>query len=387
MTAQRPERGGYHRPDRGAARPERSGFAVTTLGRLTDVRPLDRFRSLKIKLGVLVAAAVFIAALLTWWGLNRAMGPSRTFPVVIVIALVFTQLLARGMTSPLREMTSAARAMASGDYSLRVRATSRDEVGQLAEAFNRMADDLEQTDTVRRELVANVSHELRTPVSALQAQLENIVDGVSDPDPETMKAALAQTQRLSRLVSTLLDLSRLEAGAVDLNITDVPLEEFLDEAAAEGRLIGAGKELTFPVMVEPAGLSIPADRERLHQVLANLVQNAVRHSPAGAPVRLEAHRSGGWVRLDVIDQGPGIAADQRDRVFERFARGNTPAITGQISTGGTGLGLSIVRWAVNLHGGTVGVADTPAGCTMRVLLPSRRQSRRAGAAGVGGARP
>lgn len=228
MTAQRPERGGYHRPDRGAARPERSGFAVTTLGRLTDVRPLDRFRSLKIKLGVLVAAAVFVAALLTWWGLNRAMGPSRTFPVVIVIALVFTQLLARGMTSPLREMTSAARAMASGDYSLRVRATSRDEVGQLAEAFNRMADDLEQTDTVRRELVANVSHELRTPVSALQAQLENIVDGVSDPDPETMKAALAQTQRLSRLVSTLLDLSRLEAGAVDLNITDVPLEEFLE---------------------------------------------------------------------------------------------------------------------------------------------------------------
>lgn len=359
MTAPTPPR--HHRPAR--------------VGRLPDVRPLDRLRSIKIKLGVLVAAAVFLAAMLTWLGLNRALGPTRTFPIVVVVALVMTQVLARGMTSPLREMTSAARAMAAGDYSRRVRATSRDEVGQLAAAFNRMADDLEQADTVRREMVANVSHELRTPVTALQAQLENIVDGVSEPDPDAMRAALAQTQRLSRLVATLLDLSRLEAGAVQLDVTDVPLQEFLQEAADEARLVGAPKDLTFPVTVEPADLTLPADRERLHQVVANLVQNAVRHSPRGAEVRLEAHRSGGWVRIDVVDQGPGIAADQRERVFERFARGNTPAVTGQISTGGTGLGLSIVRWAVTLHGGTVEVADSPTGCTMRVMLPSRRTSR------------
>ena len=345
------------------------------IGRLPDVRPLDRLRSIKIKLGVLVAAAVFVAAMLTWVGLNYSLGPTRTFPIVILLALAMTQILARGMTSPLREMTSAARAMAAGDYSLRVTATSRDEVGQLATAFNRMADDLEQVDTVRREMVANVSHELRTPVTALQAQLENIVDGVSDPDPEAMRAALAQTQRLSRLVATLLDLSRLEAGAVDLQVTDVPIQQFLEEAAQEGRLVGASKNLTFPVRVEPSSLTVPADRERLHQVIANLVQNAVRHSPHGAPIRLEAHRTGGWVRFDVIDEGPGIAADQRERVFERFAHGNTPAITGQISTGGTGLGLSIVRWAVTLHGGTVEVADTPTGCTMRVMLPSRRPTR------------
>lgn len=345
------------------------------IGRLPDVRPLDRLRSIKIKLGVLVAAAVFVAAMLTWVGLNYTLGPTRTFPIVIALALAMTQILARGMTSPLREMTSAARAMAAGDYSLRVTATSRDEVGQLATAFNRMADDLEQADTVRREMVANVSHELRTPVTALQAQLENIVDGVSDPDPEAMRAALAQTQRLSRLVATLLDLSRLEAGAVDLQVTDVPIQQFLEEAAQEGRLVGAAKDLVFPVLVEPRNLTVPADRERLHQVIANLVQNAVRHSPHGAPIRLEAHRVGGWVRFDVTDQGPGIAADQRERVFERFARGNTPAITGQTSTGGTGLGLSIVRWAVTLHGGTVEVADTPTGCTMRVMMPSRRQTR------------
>ncbi|WP_448059614.1 sensor histidine kinase [Cellulomonas hominis] len=345
---------------------------VRGVGRLSDVRPLDRLRSIKIKLGVLVAVTVTLAAFLTWFGLYRHLGPTRTFPIVIVGSLVVTQLLARGMTSPLREMTAAARAMAAGDYSQRVRATSRDEVGQLAEAFNTMAEDLRQVDTLRREMVANVSHELRTPVTALQAQLENIVDGVSEPDPATMRAALAQTERLGRLVAYLLDLSRLEAGAVGLDIEDIGLREFLQEAADAATLVGAAKNLTFPVVVEPPDLTVPGDRERLHQVIANLVNNAVRHSPRDEEVRLHASRLGPDVRIDVTDHGPGIAREQRQHVFERFARGNTPAITGQISTGGTGLGLSIVRWAVTLHGGTVEIADSEVGCTMRVTLPVER---------------
>ena len=116
------------------------------------------------------------------------------------------------MTSPLREMTAAARAMARGDYSRRVRATSRDEVGELARAFNQMAADLAAADQQRRELIANVSHELRTPITALQAVLENLVDGVAAPDPATLRTALAQTERLGRLVAELLDLSRIDAG-------------------------------------------------------------------------------------------------------------------------------------------------------------------------------
>lgn len=340
--------------------------------RLPDVRPLDRLRSIKIKLGVLVAATVTLAAFVTWLGLNNHLGPSRTLPLAILASLVVTQLLARGMTSPLREMTAAAQAMAAGDYSQRVQATSRDEVGQLASAFNTMAEDLESADTLRRELVANVSHELRTPVTALQAQLENIVDGVSEPDAATLQAALAQTERLGRLVAYLLDLSRVEAGAVGLDITEVPLRDFLLDAAESAALVGADKGLTFPVEVTPPDLTVPADTERLHQVVANLLHNAVRHSPAGEEVRLVAVRAGQDVRIDVVDRGPGIARDQRTRVFDRFARGNMPATTGQISTGGTGLGLAIVRWAVDLHGGTIEVADTDVGCTMRLTLPAYR---------------
>ena len=339
--------------------------------RLPDLRPLDPLGSIKLKLGVIVAGAVTIAAVVIWFGYGRALGPSRTLPFAIALSLLLTHLLARGMTSPLREMTEAARAMAGGDYTRRVRSTSRDEVGQLADAFNRMADDLEQQDTFRRELVANVSHELRTPVTALQAQLENMVDGVSEPDPATLEAALAQTERLSRLVSSLLDLSRLEAGAMTLQLEEVHLGRFLQEAADQAALVGAEKHLRFPVDVSPPELTVPADPERLHQVVANLVQNAARHSPPDDEVRLVARRDGREVRIDVVDHGPGIAEDQRAHVFERFVRGNTP-LTGQRSTGGTGLGLAIVRWAVELHGGSVEVADAGPGCTMRVRLPAER---------------
>lgn len=353
-------------------------------GRLPDVRPLDRFSSIKIKLGVLVTATVTLAAFITWLGLHYHLGPSRTLPLAVIVSVVAVQFLARGMTSPLREMTAAARAMAGGDYSRRVRATSRDEVGQLAEAFNTMADDLEHVDLLRREMVANVSHELRTPVTALRAQLENMVDGVSEPDQATLQAALDQTERLGRLVGYLLDLSRIEAGAVGLDITDVTLDGFLQDAAAAAAPVGADKDLTFEVHVEPGDLTVPADAERLHQVVANLLHNAVRHSPAGAVVRLEARRSGGGVVIDVVDQGPGIAPADRRRVFERFTRGNAPAQTGQVSTGGTGLGLAIVRWAVQLHGGTVQVADSRSGCIMRVTLPADRPRAPSTAATVSG---
>jgi signal transduction histidine kinase len=268
-------------------------------------------------------------------------------------------------------MRTAARAMASGDYSLRVRATSRDEVGQLAQAFNTMAEDLEQVETLRREMVANVSHELRTPVAALQAQLENMVDGVVAAEPEALQAALEQVERLGRLVTYLLDLSRIEAGAVGLDIADVSVADFLAEAASAARPLAAGKELELVVDADP-GLTVPADAERLHQVVANLLQNATRHSPVGGRVQLHGRRVGASVVIDVVDDGPGIAPADRQRVFQRFTRGNAPAQTGLQSTGGTGLGLSIVRWAAELHGGTVEVADTSTGCTMRVRLPATR---------------
>lgn len=319
-------------------------------------RPLDPLASFKVKTTLLVGSAITLAAFTFW------LGASWQFRWALLAALttsmLFVQFLAHGMTSPLRQMTAAARAMARGDYSIRVRATSRDEVGQLAAAFNQMAADLGAADEYRRGLIGNVSHELRTPITALQAVLENIVDGVADPDPDTLRAALTQTERLGELVTDLLDLSRVEGGAISLQLSRFGVEEFLRDAVAHAAV-------EVEVVVEPPGLTAVADPARLRQVVVNLVNNAIRHSPAGGRVWVRAREASG-LQLDVGDDGPGIPAAERERVFQRFTRGDT-------SDGGTGLGLAIARWAVELHGGAIEVLDTANGCRIRVTIPVREE--------------
>jgi signal transduction histidine kinase len=283
-----------------------------------------------------------------------------------VIALGLVQLLARGMTSPLREMAAAASAMARGEYGRRVRATSRDEVGELARAFNAMAAELADTDRVRRELVANVSHELRTPIGALQALLENLADGVEPPDPAALRTALAQTERLGRLVAQLLDLSRLESGGLELRPVAFGVRPLLEQAVRECGL--GDREVRLKVCVEPGDLRATGDPERLHQVVANLLDNAVRHSPQDGRVWLSAHSAtSGRTTIVVADEGPGIPAEEAERVFERFHRSDAARAA---RDGGSGLGLAIARWIVDAHGGAIRAEGRdPRGCRMVVELP------------------
>lgn len=319
-------------------------------------RPLDPLRSFKAKVVLLVGISFSTTALV----LRLATDWEARYAVVTALAvtMLVIQIVARGMTSPLREMTAAAQAMARGDHSRRVRATSRDEVGELARAFNQMSTELAAADAHRRELIGNVSHELRTPIAALQAVLENVVDGVVPADPKTMETALHQTQRLSRLVAELLDLSRLDGGALPLAREHFEVEPFLDEVRAQ-----AG-HTQVRVDVVPAGLTADADPARLHQVVANLLDNAARHSPVGEEIVVRARplAPAGLV-LEVVDRGPGIPAAEQGQVFERFTRGGS-------SDGGTGLGLAIARWAVELHGGGIAVVGEPPGCCIRVTLPA-----------------
>ena len=252
--------------------------------------------------------------------------------------------------------------MARGDYSGRVTATSKDEVGELARAFTRMAEDLEAVDRQRRELVASVSHELRTPLAGLRAVLENLADGVGAPDPVALRTALGQCERLSDLVSDLLDLARVDAGAVTLSTTRVRVGELLDRCVAEAR--ATGREVRYDVDVRPAELTVDADPKRLHQLVANLLDNASRHSPPGGAVLVVAAGQGSGWRLEVVDEGPGIPAADRDRVFERFGTLD--------DGGGTGLGLAIARWVTDLHGGSIRFLDPEpghAGARVRVDLP------------------
>ncbi|MEO3871171.1 DUF4153 domain-containing protein [Nonomuraea sp. B12E4] len=328
------------------------------------MRPLDFLGRIKVKLGIVIVLAVGTAFAVNEVGLTSGLSREVRIAVAVVLALIMVQVLAMGMTKPLRQMASAAQTIAKGRYTLRVSATSRDEVGELARAFNAMAADLGEVDRQRRELIANVSHELRTPITGLRAVLENVVDGVSAPDPGTMRTALAQTERLGRLVTQLLDLSRLDSGTRLIELEAIELAPLIEQAVREAGL--AREDVTIRPSV-PADLVVRADPDLLAQVLANLLDNAVRHSPPEGVVTVTGAAEGPGVRMAVADQGPGIPESARGRVFERFSRLDAGRAA---DSGGAGLGLAIVKEIVELHGGSVRIDDR-VGCHMVVDLPGR----------------
>lgn len=325
---------------------------------------LDAVSSLKVKLGLLVAASVVVAVLLTLLGSAAHVSPLLVLPVSVALALGVTQLLAAGMVEPLRQMTEVSRAMARGDYTGRVRTAATDEVGQLAAAFNTMAEDLATVDRERRDLIATVSHELRTPLTAMTALLENLADGVVPADSDHLDAALEEAERLGRLVDDLLQLSRLEAGVVDLDRQDVRLRHVVADSVAQ--VTSAGRPGTFDVAVDDS-LAVPGDPARLQQLLVNVLDNAGRHAPPDTQVRIDAGASAAGWWLEVTDDGGGVAPEDRERVFERF---------GTDGAGGTGLGLAVARWVAQLHGGTLRFLDpaTGRGARLRLDVPAETAS-------------
>ena len=321
---------------------------------------LDAVSSLKAKLGLLVVASVVTAVLLTLLGSAADVSPLLVLPVSVALALGVTQLLAAGMVAPLRRMTEVSRAMARGDYTGRVRTSATDEVGQLAAAFNRMAEDLATVDRERRDLIATVSHELRTPLTAMTALLENLADGVVPADSQHLGAALEQAQRLGRLVDDLLQLSRLEAGVVDLDRQDVALRALVEDVRRPGARHRPDRRRRDGRRRRPRGRrrpgpAAPAARQRGRQRGAP----RARRTPSACAVggRQPGPTAAWW--LEVIDAGGGVAPEDRERVFERF---------GTDGAGGTGLGLAVARWVAQLHGGTLRFLDPEAGQGARLRL-------------------
>jgi signal transduction histidine kinase len=317
---------------------------------------------------VVILAAVVVTVVVVSVGQQLGISPLVTGFAAAVLALAMIQFLAHGMTYPLREMVVATRAMARGDYDVAVTATSRDEVGELARAFNSMSRELAEVDRFRRDLVANASHELRTPLGAVRARLENLVDGVEQADRAALAETLAQVERLGNLVEQLLDLSRLESRAVPLERADVPALQLFDEVVAEWREHAESRNVQLESFALPADLVLRVDPGRMRQVLGNLVANAIRHSPEAGRVVLTARGNNGRPVVEVADDGPGIPADEVERVFERFYRSDRARSADE---GGAGLGLAIARWIVELHGGSIAAAEAnPHGCRIIVELPA-----------------
>ncbi len=327
-------------------------------------RPLDRITSIKLKLSILIVAAVAMTALTSQIGFWLGW-PVWIRPIVSgAAALLMVQFLARGLTKPLRDMAAAATAMAGGDYSRRVATNGSDEVADLATSFNAMAAELAETDRLRKEFVANASHELRTPVAALRSTLENLVDGVGQPDGETLQRMLARAEHLSRLVGQLLDLSRLDSESDLSEIKQVDLGDLLHDVADE---IGVVMPRTEVIVRSPFDLKIEGQPARLRQVFVNIIGNAARFSHPNEPVLVTVTQNNGSAGVAVRDTGPGIPAEERAKVFERFWQAGETARTG---SGCAGLGLAISKQIVDQHGGTIEVRENrPRGACFVVNLP------------------
>ena len=292
-------------------------------------------------------------------GVHRALFHAALFG--LLAAIVASLFLGRAMARSLEELTRAARAVAAGDRSTRVAVRGNDEIATLGRNFNALVESIERGETLRKNLVADVAHELRTPVTNLKAHLEALEDGLVAPTPEAIASLREETDRLARLIGDLQEFALADAGALSLTLEDADLADLLRSAAlsAGPRAAARGVALT----VEGGGHA-RADRARVAQVLANLIDNALTHTPAGGAVTLRASGS----TLTVSDTGEGIAPEHLPFVFERLYRADPSRAR---ATGGAGLGLALVRRIVEAHGGTVGIESTPGrGTTVRIELPS-----------------
>jgi signal transduction histidine kinase len=289
--------------------------------------------------------------------------------LIMLLSVAAAALLARQLVAPLRQLTAAAEAMAAGDLSQQVQVRSQDEVGELGQAFNQMAGDLQAAEEVRRQMTADIAHELRNPLSVIRGNLEAIQDGIYPADAEHLAPVYQETMLLQRLVQDLRLLSLADAGQLPLIRTDVDVADLLaaavasSQAAAQDR--GISIELDVPQGAREA-LVVHGDADRLRQVIGNLVGNALRYTPAGGRIALRARPDGPKVRITVSDTGQGIAPEELPHVFDRFYRGDTSR---DRASGGSGLGLSIARALIEAHGGTIDVQSTPGeGTTFSILL-------------------
>jgi len=287
----------------------------------------------------------------------------------VAVGLIIT----RQIIAPVQALSQASRRIAAGSYSERVKLAAgnpndMDELGQLAHDFNRMAENLEQTEALRRQLIGDVSHELRTPLTAIKGSLEALIDGVLPAEPETFEQIYQEADRLQRLVDDLQELSRVEAGAFKLELQPLMLAGLLKTATI--RLDRQYSEKGVRLEIDlPADLpEVQADADRLSQVLFNLVGNALQYTPGGGQVTVAARRQGAEVHISVRDTGIGIAAENLPHVFDRFYRADRSR--SRVS-GGSGIGLTITRHLVEAHGGRIWV-ESPGqgkGSTFTFTLP------------------
>jgi signal transduction histidine kinase len=330
--------------------------------------------------------------------------------LIILAGIGATTLLANRIVSPLRSLSTVAQRVADGDLTASVEPTTRDEVGQLAGIFNNMTrslrerdqaissayqeleqlaqtlerrvlertqelqlanQKLQELDRLKSAFVSIVSHELRTPMTSIKGYVENMLIGLTgtltDKQSHYLQRVKRNVERLTRLINDLLDLSRIEAGRIELHPAWLSVPELVGDVVESLHSMAREKPVTVVTQSAPALPLIRADRDKLHQILTNLIQNAIKFTPPNGEVRVEMQRTDGHVLISVADTGCGIPPDEIDKVFEKFYRGESAPVEAR----GAGLGLAITKSLVELHGGRIWVESTPGhGSRFSLTLPT-----------------
>ena len=280
--------------------------------------------------------------------------------ISVIIALFLGAILARTLTRPLRELTKATKIVAGGDLGYQVEVRSRDEIGELATSFNDMSADLAKSNQARRQMTADIAHDLRTPLSVILGYTEALSDSKLEGSAHIYSVMHQEAGHLQHLIDDLRTLSLADAGELPLNIQEVSPLALLERSAAAFKPQADHGDISLRVDAEANLPLIHVDPERMAQVLGNLVNNALRYTPAGGQVQLTASSGQGCVYLHVKDNGAGIAAEDLPHVFNRFYRGSKS----RLHNGEAGLGLSIAKSLIETQGGTIIVeSETGTGST------------------------
>jgi signal transduction histidine kinase len=290
----------------------------------------------------------------------------------LLTAAIVAVFVGRRVLRPIDELRTATRRMAGGDYDVRVPVPAETELASLANDVNELGVHLATTEQRRTRLLGEVTHELRTPITVIRGRTEGLIDGVVTPSTEVYVAIADEARRLQRLVDDLTLLSRADEGTLEVDLADLDLATVAESIAERLRPQFDFADVALVVDTSEAPLPVRGDRDRLAQVLSNLLGNALGHTPGSGRVTLRTGRDHTVAFVDVVDSGPGIPADELDRIFERFYRGPDSGVsTERPIRAGRGIGLTIARGLARAHGGDVVALPTGPGegATFRLTVP------------------
>jgi two-component system sensor histidine kinase BaeS len=273
-----------------------------------------------------------------------------------LVALLLGIFLSRNLTRPIRELTEATHEVAGGNLGLQVSVRSKDEMGELASSFNKMSADLARSANARKQMTADIAHELRTPLSLILGHADAVHDGVLPASTENFEIIREEAARLEHLVNDLRTLSLADAGELSINVQEVSPEKLLNDLQATYSYIASQKDVKIQLDVAPEIPMLMIDPGRMTQVLTNILDNALRHTPQGGQINLAARKVDEGIELSIQDSGPGIKGEDANRIFERFYRTDSAR---HRDDGGSGLGLAIAKSIVEMHKGRMWAESEP----------------------------